>query len=89
MPEERDAVKLIWCATDHWAPYVNKHMEAIRAKYFTHAAAKESKGLAAKQLPSMKLFSMPTAGTTLSVSASQCVSDSGCQALKLSSKAAL
>ena len=57
MPEERGAVKLVWDATDDWAPYVRAHMEAIRAKYFAHAAAQVCKGAVAKQLPPAKLIS--------------------------------
>ena len=50
-------MKLVWDATDDWAPYVKKHMEAIRAKYFARAAAQDCKGPVAKQLPPAKLVS--------------------------------
>ena len=42
MPEEAEAVKLLWEAPDDdWEDYILTHMRAIRAKYFPKKAPAE------------------------------------------------
>jgi hypothetical protein len=56
VPEEKGAMKLVWELTDDWEPYVQAHMEAIRAKYFAPAAEKERKSPVMHQPPPAKLI---------------------------------
>ena len=41
VPEEQQALCMVWGPSDDWARYLRVHMQAIRAKFFPESAPKQ------------------------------------------------